>query len=168
MVIERKELDRIVLASICSYNEKLKITDTHWSGFITEREFTRICGTYNLKSAKADRCEIYSLMNCIYTEPSRNETLPKAIEEAERVGASSVTHGAIPVTLTGRLLHQDFIIYNKAVMREQAMKTLPPRPMTKDYRAYRLICSMGYCFNVDLNRFINVEESAFNQLVNKQ
>lgn len=168
MVIERKEFDRIVFASIYSYNEPYGLNCTHWSGYITERNFTNICGKHGLRTATPNKCETHSLMNHIYAGRDKDDRLLRAIEEADRLGANSETHGAIPVILTGRVLRQDFIIYNKAVMREQAMKTLPPRPMTKGYRAYRLICSMGYCFNVDLNRFIGVEENVFNQLVTKR
>ena len=43
MVIERKELDRIVFAMIYSHSELLGPNYTHWTGYITEREFNRLC-----------------------------------------------------------------------------------------------------------------------------
>ena len=168
MVIERKELDRIVFAMIYSHSELLGPNYTHWTGYITEREFNRLCRTYGLDVERHDACDTHSLMDCVYGIRERDETLIIALEEANKVGANIHAHGAIPIIRTQRNMQVDFIIYNKEIMRKQAAKTTPPEHMTEEYKAYQLICSMGYCFNVDLNRFISVEENVFNQLVTKR
>lgn len=168
MVIERKELDRIVFAMIYSHSELLGPNYTHWTGYITEREFNRLCRTYGLDMERHDACDTHSLMDCFYGSRVKDETLINALEEANKVGANIHAHGAIPVIRTQRNMQIDFIIYNKDIMRKQAAKTTPPENMTKEYEAYRLICSMGYSFDTYSGLFVSTEENVFNQLITKQ
>ena len=97
----------------------------------------------------------------------KDEVLVQAIEMAEKLGANDATHGVVPLLRMDELIMRDFIVYNKAVMHKQAVRKLPPKRMTKEYLAYKSICSMGYRFNVDLNRFISSGENVFTQLVYK-
>lgn len=168
MVIERKELDRIVFATIYSHSELLGPNYTHWTGYITEREFNRLCRTYGLDMERHYACDTHSLMDCFYGSRVKDETLINALEEANKVGANIHAHGAIPVIRTQRNMQIDFIIYNKDIMRKQAAKTTPPENMTKEYEAYRLICSMGYSFDTYSGLFVSTEENVFNQLITKQ
>ena len=168
MVIERKEFDRIVFAMIYSHSELLGPNYTHWSGYITEREFGRLCRTYGLDMEKHDACDTHSLMDCVYGMREKDETLINALEEANKVGANIHTHGAIPVIRTQRNMQVDFIIYSKETMRKQAVKATPPEHMTEEYKAYQLICSMGYSFNTYSGLFVSAEENVFNQLISKQ
>lgn len=168
MVIERKELDRIVFAMIYSHSELLGPNYTHWTGYITEREFNRLCRTYGLDMERHDACDTHSLMDCFYGSRVKDETLINALEEANKVGANIHAHGAIPVIRTQRNMQIDFIIYNKDIMRKQAAKTTPPENMTKEYEAYRLICSMVYSFDTYSGLFVSTEENVFNQLITKQ
>ena len=168
MVIERKELDRIVFAMIYSHSELLGPNYTHWTGYITEHEFSRLCRTYGLDMERHDACDTHSLMDCFYGSRVKDETLINALEEANKVGANIHAHGAIPIIRTQRNMQIDFIIYSKDVMRKQAAKTTPPENMTKEYEAYRLICSMGYSFDTYSGLFVSAEENVFSQLITKQ
>ena len=168
MVIDRKFLDRIVFATIYSHSELLGPNYTHWSGYMTEGEFSRLCSKYGLDTERHDACDTHSLMDCVYGIRERDETLISALEEANKVGANIHAHGAIPIVRTQRNMRIDFIIYNKDVMRKQAAKTEPPKQMTKEYEAYRLICSMGYSFDTYSGLFVSAEENVFNQLITKQ
>ena len=167
MVIERKELDRIVFAVIYSHSELLGPNYTHWSGYMTEYGFSRLCSKYGLDKKRHDACDTHSLMDCVYGSREKDETLINALEEANRVGANIHTHGAIPIIRTQRNMPIDFIIYNKETMRKQE-RIRQPDPITKEYKAYQLICSMGYCFDTYLGRFVSAEENVFDQLISKQ
>lgn len=168
MVIERKFLDRIVFATIYSHSELLGPNYTHWSGYMTEGEFSRLCSKYGLDTERHDACDTHSLMDCVYGIRERDETLISALEEANKVGGNIHTHGAIPVIRTQRNMQVDFIIYNKETMRKQAAKTTPPEHMTEEYKAYQLICSMGYSFDTYSGLFVSAEENVFDQLISKQ
>lgn len=168
MIFKRKQTDRVIHVLIYTTNEGIEPDVTHWSGYMTERNFFQLCGRYQLKDTTGKNEDPYLLMRYASACRERDEVLFGAIEEAEKLGANDATHGVVPLLRMDELIMRDFIVYNKTIMREQAMKHLPPKRMTKEYRAYRLICSMGYCFNVDLNRFISNGESIFNQLVAKQ
>lgn len=167
MVIERKELDRIVFATIYSHSELLGPNYTHWTGYITEREFNRLCRTYGLDMERHDACDTHSLMDCFYGSREKDETLINALEEANKVGANIHAHGAIPIIRTQRNMQVDFIIYNKETMRKQE-RIRKPEPITEEYKAYQLICSMGYSFDPYSGLFVSAEENVFNQLISKQ
>lgn len=168
MIFKRKPTDRIIHVLIYTTNEGIEPGATHWSGYMTERNFFQICGRYQLKDTTGKCEDPYLLMRYVSACREKDEVLLEAIEQAEKLGANDTTHGVVPLLRMDEFIMRDFIVYNKTIMREQAMKHLPPKRMTKEYRAYRLICSMGYCFNVDLNRFISNGEGIFNQLVAKQ
>ena len=114
-----------------------------------------------------DACDTHSLMDCFYGSRERDETLINALEEANKVGANIHTHGAIPVIRTQRNMQVDFIIYNKETMRKQE-RIRKPDPITEEYKAYQLICSMGYSFDTYSGLFVSSEENVFNQLISKQ
>nr|DAT10965.1 MAG TPA: hypothetical protein [Caudoviricetes sp.] len=168
MIFKRKPTDYIIHVIIYSNNEGIGPDAVYWSGYMTERDFFQICGRCQLKDTTGKDDNPYLLMRYASACREKDEVLVQAIEMAEQLGANDATHGVVPLLRMDELIMRDFIVYNKTIMREQAMKHLPPKRMTKEYRAYRLICSMGYCFNVDLNRFISNGESIFNQLVAKQ
>lgn len=167
MIFKRKENDRIIHVLFYSTNEGIEPGATHWSGYMTERNFFQICGRYQLKDTTGKDEDPYLLMRYVSACREKDEVLLEAIKMAEQLGANDTTHGVVPLLRMDELIMRDFIVYNKAVMHKQAMRGLPPKRMTKEYRAYKLICSMGYHFNVDLDRFISNGENIFNQLVYK-
>lgn len=151
MIFKRKLSDRIIHVLIYTTNEGIEPGATHWSGYMTERNFFQICGRYQLKDTTG-----------------KDEVLLEAIKMAEQLGANDTAHGVIPLLRMDELIMRDFIVYNKDIMHKQAVKKLPPKRVTKEYLAYKAICSMGYRFSVDLNRFINNGENVFSQLITKQ
>lgn len=167
MIFKRKENDRIIHVLFYSTNEGIGPGATHWSGYMTERNFFQICGRYQLKDTTGKCEDPYLLMRYVSACHEKDEVLLEAIEQAEKLGANDTTHGVVPLLRMDELVIRDFIVYNKAIMYKQAMKKSPPKRVTKDYLAYKLICSMGYSFNTNLNRFIGAGENVFNQLVYK-
>lgn len=167
MIFKRKLSDRIIHVLIYTTNEGIEPGATHWSGYMTERNFFQICGRYQLKDTTGKDEDPYLLMRYASACREKDEVLLEAIEQAERLGSNDTTHGVVPLLRMDELVMRDFIVYNKAVMCKQAVRKLPPKRMTKEYLAYKAICSMGYRFNVDQNRFISNGENIFNQLVYK-
>lgn len=167
MIFKRKLSDRIIHVLIYTTNEGIEPGATHWSGYMTERNFFQICGRYQLKDTTGKDDNPYLLMRYASACREKDEVLLEAIEQAEKFGANDATHGAIPLLRMDELIMRDFIVYNKAVMHKQATRKSPPKRMTKEYLAYKAICSMGYRFSVDLNRFISNGENVFSQLVYK-
>lgn len=165
MIFKRKPTDYIIHVIIYSNNEGIGPDTVYWSGYMTERDFFQICGRCQLKDTTGKDDNPYLLMRYASACREKDEVLVQAIEMAEKLGANDATHGVVPLLRMDELIMRDFIVYNKAVMHKQAMRKLPPKRMTKEYLAYKSICSMGYRFNVDLNRFINNGENIFNQLV---
>lgn len=165
MIFKRKPTDRIIHVLIYTTNEGIEPGATHWSGYMTEHNFFQICGRYQLKDTTGKCEDPYLLMRYVSACRDKDEVLLEAIEQAEKLGANDTTHGIVPLLRMDELIMRDFIVYNKAVMYKQAVRKLPPKRMTKEYLAYKSICSMGYRFNVDLNRFISSGENVFAQLV---
>lgn len=168
MIFKRKLTDRIIHVLIYTTNEGIEPGATHWSGYMTERNFFQICGRYQLKDTTGKDEDPYLLMRYVSACREKDEVLLEAIKMAEQLGANDTAHGAIPLLRMDELIMRDFIVYNKDIMHKQAVKKLPPKRVTKEYLAYKAICSMGYRFSVDLNRFINNGENVFSQLVYKQ
>ena len=134
---------------------------------MTERDYMRICGVHMLRHDGRNRDDIYSLM-CYYSASrTADADLRRAIAKAEELGKNDIDHGAIPFIRTGESIIRDFIVYNRNIMRKQAERKSPPKRMTKEYKTYKLICSIGYRFDFEQNRFISAEEDVFNQLVYK-
>lgn len=168
MIFKRKPTDYIIHVIIYSNNEGIGPDAVYWSGYMTERDFFQICGRYQLRDTPGKDDNPYLLMRYASACREKDEVLLEAIEQAEKLGANDTTHGVVPLLRMDELIMRDFIVYNKAVMHKQAMRKLPPKRMTKEYLAYKSICSMGYRFNVDLNRFISSGENVFDQLISKQ
>lgn len=167
MIFKRKPTDYIIHVIIYSNNEGIGPDAVYWSGYMTERDFFQICGRYQLKDTTGKDDNPYLLMRYVSACHEKDEVLLEAIKMAEQLGANDTSHGVIPLLRMDELIMRDFIVYNKAVMHKQATRKSPPKRMTKEYLAYKAICSMGYRFSVDLNRFINNGENVFNQLVYK-
>ena len=165
MIFKRKPTDYIIHVIIYSNNEGIGPDAVYWSGYMTERDFFQICGRYQLKDTTGKDDNPYLLMRYASACREKDEVLLEAIEQAEKLGANDATHGVVPLLRMDELIMRDFIVYNKAVMHKQAVRKLPPKHMTKEYLAYKSICSMGYRFNADLNRFISSGENVFAQLV---